>query len=281
MSQLSNKIPHSARVIERVQETPDIFTLSFEFSEPEAHKQYSFEPGQFNMLYLPAVGEIPISISSSLNEFRSSNTFKHTIRNVGRVTAGFAALKVGDSIGVRGPFGTHWPMEKAKNKSLFVLTGGLGCAPAVSAINHVLRHRQDYGHLTIMQGVRHTNDLIWQEQYDAWSKLDDVDVYLAATIHDKNWHGKEGHITELFKGLEVDPQAMAFSCGPEPMMIACANVLLERGLSPDDIFLSLERNMQCGTGHCGHCQLGAKFICGDGPIFSWSKINPLLKVKNL
>jgi sulfhydrogenase subunit gamma (sulfur reductase) len=271
-------LPREAEVVERIEEAPGTFTLGLRFTDAEYNAHYAFAPGQFNMLYLHGVGEVPISVVSDPED---THVLHHTIRRVGRVTEGMARLQVGDRIGVRGPYGRGWPIEQARGRPVLVATGGLGCAPVVSVINYVLKRRADYGPLTILQGVKHSNDLIWRDQYAAWSELPDVAVRLAADVADRQWHGIEGPVTELFDRIVVDPGAAAFVCGPEPMMIASARALVERGIPAPAISVSLERNMQCATGHCGHCQVGAQFVCGDGPVFDWPTAEPLLAVRNL
>lgn len=271
-------LPREAEIVERIQEAPDIFTLGLRFTDADSDEGYAFAPGQFNMLYLPGVGEVPISIVSDPQE---THVLRHTIRSVGRVTRGMAMLAVGDRIGVRGPCGRGWPLELARGRTLFVVTGGLGCAPVMSVINYVLKRREDYGRLVILQGVKHANDLIWRDQYDAWAKLADVEVRLAADVADGQWHGAEGPVTTLFDLVEMDAAGAAFICGPEPMMAASARTLAARGMRPDDIWLSLERNMQCATGQCGHCQLGEHFVCRDGPVLAWRVLEPLLAVRGL
>lgn len=271
-------LPREAEVVERVEETPDTFTLGLRFTDEAYNARYAFVPGQFNMLYLHGVGEVPISIVSDPED---SHVLHHTIRNVGRVTGGLAGLRIGDRIGVRGPFGRGWPVDNAKGHMVLIVTGGLGCAPVVSVINYVLRRRADYGRLMVLQGVKHSSDLIWRDQYEAWSGLPNVEVHLAADVADGKWHGIEGPVTHLFERVDVDVEASAFICGPEPMMVASAAALVEKGVDAKAIWLSLERNMQCATGHCGHCQLGAQFVCRDGPVFDWPTARPLLAAKHL
>jgi sulfhydrogenase subunit gamma (sulfur reductase) len=190
-----SRLPLEAEVIERIQETPSIFTLRLRFTDPEVQHNYRFVPGQFNMLYLYGVGEIPISIVS---DPRDEHILDHTIRNVGRVTAGFAKLQVGERIGVRGPFGRGWPLTEAEGKNVVVITGGLGCAPVVSVIHYVLRRRDRFRRLIIMQGVKHADDLIWREQYQAWAKLPDTQVLLAADQGGPLWPWRVGHVPDLF-----------------------------------------------------------------------------------
>jgi len=275
---MKDLVPRDAEVVERTEEGADIFTLGLRFTDTAHNHGFSFAPGQFNMLYLHGVGEVPISIVSDPED---SRVLHHTIRDVGRVTGGLARLKVGDRVGIRGPFGKGWPLEQARGRSLFIVTGGLGCAPVVSVINYVLKRRDDFGRLVLLQGVKHSNDLIWRTQYDRWCQLPSVEVHLAADVADRQWHGIEGPVTALFDRVTLDGDGVAFICGPEPMMAASARQLVARGTEPRNIWLSLERNMQCATGHCGHCQLGPLFVCQDGPVFDWPTLEPLLGVRNL
>ena len=267
-------LPREAEIVGRTQESPNTFTLELRLTDGQP---YAFEPGQFNMLYLYGCGEVPISI---VDDDEHTGILTHTIRALGRITHGMAALKVGDRIGLRGPYGRGWPMREALGRDVIVVTGGLGCAPSVSIIHHILAHRGDYGHLSILQGVKHTDDLIWRSQYDAWAALPDIEVHLAADEAEPGWEGHVGLVTALFAHLRIDAgRSIAMLCGPEMMMRASAHDLNERGLAEPDIHLSMERNMQCAVGHCGHCQLGAQFVCRDGPVFPWPEIRDLLGVR--
>lgn len=259
--------PLIATVTEVIFESKTIFTLRLQLADLAERAAYKFEPGQFNMLYLFGVGEVPISIVS---DPKDEGVIDHTIRIVGRVTEGLAKLKQGDQIGLRGPFGRGWPLPDAKNKDLLIVTGGLGCAPVVAAINYALKRRDHYRRLSIVQGVKHSNDLIWSERYDRWRQLENVEVFLAADESGPAWPFHKGRITELLDQVTVDSSnALAMICGPEGMMHAAAEKLIGLGVEPAQIFLSLERNMQCAVGHCGHCQFGADFICKDGPVFPY------------
>jgi len=268
-------LPREAEVVERIEESPNTFSLHLRLTDGQP---YSFEPGQFNMLYLHGVGEVPISIVADAAEDDGPNaTLTHTIRALGRVTHGLAALQAGDHIGLRGPYGRGWPMRAALDRDVIVVTGGLGCAPSVSIIHHILGRRERYGKLSILQGVKHTDDLIWRAQYDAWAELPDVQVLLAADVASPGWPGHVGLVTTLFEHLELVPQrSIAMLCGPEIMMRAAAEGLHARGLPAEAIYLSMERNMQCAVGHCGHCQIGGSFVCRDGPVFAWPELRGLL-----
>ena len=277
---------HEAEIVERIQEADGIFTLRLKMVEAGAMARYCaadqrtpycFEPGQFNMVYLYGVGEIPISIVSDPED---DTLLDHTIRVVGRVTRGINNLEQGDRIGLRGPFGRGWPMEQARGKDVVIVTGGLGCAPVVSVINYIMRRREQFNGLSILQGVKHHNDLIWRERYEQWESEKDTQVFLAADVGGRGWPWHVGPVTVLFEKLEVDPEnTIAMMCGPEGMMRAAAGELVKRGVKEESLWLSMERNMQCGVGHCGHCQIGGSFVCKDGPVFNYPEVKELFGVK--
>jgi NAD(P)H-flavin reductase len=267
-------LPFEAEIITRIQEAESVFTWHLRIADDDFRQRYTFQPGQFNMLYLYGVGEVPISIVSSDPQ---SQTLDHTIRVVGRVTQAMARLQPGDRIGLRGPYGRGWPLQEAENGNVTVITGGLGCAPSVSIIRHIMAQRDQYRRLTILQGVKHAEDLIWREQYEAWQRQPDTHVWLAADVASAGWKGHTGLVTSLFDQAKlVADNATAMICGPEVMMRASADALIKRGFEPGNVWLSMERNMQCAVGHCGHCQFGAQFICRDGPVFPYPVIKPLL-----
>lgn len=272
-------LPQEAEIVERIEEARDIFTLRLRFTDPAVHSAYSFAPGQFNMLWLPGVGEIPISIVSDPED---EHMYNHTIRGVGRVSNGLRTLRQGDRLGVRGPYGRGWPMQEAVGRDVVIATGGLGCAPAVSVINYVVRRREQFGRLIIMQGIKHSNDLIWRSSYEQWAELPDTQVLLAAGESGPQWPWAQGNIMVLIDRADFDPEnCTAMLCGPQGMMVAVTDHLMARGVSDDDIWLSMERNMQCAIGHCGHCQIGAKFVCRDGPVFNYAEIADLLSEPGL
>lgn len=270
-------LPHEAEIVERIQESPTIFMLRLRFTDPAQHAQYRFAPGQFNMLYLHGVGEVAISIASDPGDER---LFDHAIRVVGRVTRGLAQLKTGDRIGVRGPYGRGWPLREAEGRDVMIVTGGLGCAPVVSVINYVMRRRDRFGRLVIMQGVKHADDLIWKNRYEQWSQAPDTQVLLAADAGVKLWPWHIGPITGLFGKARIDSaRTVAMMCGPQGMMQVAADHLIRRGVPDGNLWFSMERNMQCAVGHCGHCQYGGRFVCKDGPVFPYPELKALLDVK--
>lgn len=273
-------LPHEAEIVERVIESPSIFTMRLRFVDDTTHNAYEFIPGQFNMVYLPGGGEVAISIVS---DPESKDLYDHTIRIVGRVTKGLAQLKDGDRIGLRGPFGRGWPMEKAKKHNVIVITGGIGCAPTVSVIHYILNRRQDYGRLSILQGVKHTDDFFYRHRFETWRQAENTQVFLAANElgdHYENWH--HGFVTDLLDQVDVDSEhTIAMMCGPEIMMLKSIEKLLQLGMSAENVYLTMERSMHCAVGHCGHCQFGGKFICKDGPVFSFPEVEALLKAKGV
>ena len=273
------RVPAEAQVVQRVQESPNIVTLRLRFTDPALHEAFEFAPGQFNMLYLYGVGEVPISIVSDPSD---SHMFDHTVRAVGRVTHPLSALQAGDRLGIRGPFGRGWPLPAARGRDVLIATGGIGCAPVVSVIHYVMRRREQFGRVVIMQGVKHSADLIWRSQYEAWAREPDTQVLLAADEAGPAWPWSVGQITALLGEAHLDPaRTTAMMCGPEGMMIAVRRELRERGLSDDDIWLTMERSMKCAIGECGHCQFGPNFLCRQGPVFSAAEVGHLLGVRGL
>ena len=275
-STTSSLVPQSAVIMNRVQESPTIFTLEVRLEDEAAQSGFGFTPGQFNMLYLSGVGEVPISIMSDPED--SHHLIGHTIRALGRVTKGLAKLQPGERVGLRGPFGRGWPMDLMRGKDVVVITGGLGCAPVVAVIHYMLRRRSDYGRLTIIQGVKKAEDLIWREQYALWSTLPDTHVMVSSDEGGAFWPGHVGRVTDLFSRITMDAEnTVAVLCGPEGMMRAATQLLLERGLPEASTFLSMERNMQCAVGYCGHCQFGSSFVCRHGPVFAWPQVRDLMQ----
>jgi NAD(P)H-flavin reductase len=262
-------VPMAATIVERLDEAPGIFTLRIAIDTAAQRSAYRFAPGQFNMLGLFGVGEVAISIVSDPQQ---PELIDHTIRVVGRVTRGLAQLVDGDALGVRGPFGRGWPLEEIVGRDVLVVTGGLGCAPVVSVINYILMRRAQFGRLVIVQGVKHAQDLIWRERYAYWRTLPRTEVWLAADVGAPVWPGHVGRVTELFDRIDITPDMAVLLCGPEIMMITAVRQLLARGIATDAIALSMERNMQCGHGLCGHCQIGPHFLCRDGPVFRYPAV---------
>lgn len=278
MSVQNPYLPRAAQIVERVQETPDVFTWKLSLTESRSEFPYRFRHGQFNMLYLFGIGEVAISVMAGDGEF-----LWHTIRAVGRVTRAMMELSAGDFVGLRGPFGSCWPLEKARGRDVVFVTAGLGCAPVTSSIRYVVEHRQDYGRIVIMQSVRHRHENLWEPQYEAWRSVRDTQVLLTASRDKTRWPNWElGRVGVLLDKAEYDKKnCVVMMCGPDAMMYDTAETIASLGVPDEDIYMSLERNMQCGLGHCGHCQLGSAFVCQDGPVFAWPEVAGLMAVKGV
>ena len=272
--------PVPTRLIGVDKETHDTFTLTLEPAAVEGAAITSrFRPGQFSMLYDFGVGELPISISGDPER---PEQLVYTIRSVGPVTTSLVTRSPGDSIGVRGPFGTPWPMTEARGKSVLIVAGGIGLAPLRPAIYHILRHRGDYNRLVILYGARSPRDILFKKELSAWGLLPDTQSLVTVDYGGVSWRGHVGVVTTLFKSIRAQPsETYALLCGPEVMMRFALRELQIRGLPKNQIFLSMERNMKCAAGFCGHCQLGPFFVCKDGPVFSCAAIEPWMDLYEL
>ena len=252
-------------------ETPDTFTLAL---EPTNGGCGRFEPGQFSMLWMFGVGELPISISGDPADLHS---LTYTVRSVGPATHALVSRKVGQSLGVRGPFGTGWPVEAAQDRDVVVVAGGIGLAPLRPMIYHVLRNRGQHRRLVVLYGARSPQDRLFRKELASWAKQKDTQVLSTVDYGGVSWRGRVGVVTSLFKYLRLQPdRTIAMVCGPEIMMRLVARELSARGLARRDLYLSMERNMKCAVGFCGHCQWGPHFICKDGPVFPYDRVAPLL-----
>jgi NAD(P)H-flavin reductase len=270
-------LPHRVRVVSIKAEVPGISTYRLAFDDPAAADSFRFAPGQFNMLYLPGIGEVAISISSDPGE---PGTLLHTIRAAGSVTQAIARLKVGGPLGLRGPFGSSWPMDACRGQDLVIACGGVGLAPLRPAIYQVIRHRSDYGRVILLYGARTPNDLLYADEYDAWREAD-IEAETTVDISDGDWRGNIGVVPVLFYRLRLNAaRTRVLTCGPEIMIRFVIFEALARKVAPERIHLSMERNMNCAIGHCGHCQLGPMFVCKDGPIFTYRQMEPYLHVED-
>jgi NAD(P)H-flavin reductase len=249
-------------------ESHDTFTLTVKPLNGAAPG--GFLPGQFSMLYVFGVGELPISISGDPND---PSKLVYTVRAVGQATHSLVTRAAGDRLGIRGPFGTHWPVEAARGRDLIIVAGGIGLAPLRPVIYHVLANRQDFGRLTLLYGARSPKDLLYRKQLAAWKKAPNTQILTSVDHGGLKWRGQVGVVTKLFRFVRLHPErTSAMVCGPEIMMRFVVRELLSAGLAPADIYLSMERNMKCAVGLCGHCQLGPYFVCKDGPVFSYDSV---------
>lgn len=251
-----------------IRESYDTFSLQLE--PPESAPEFIFEPGQFNMLYVYGVGEVPISISGDPG---NTDILVHTTREVGAVTGAMKRLRAGDTIGVRGPYGRGWPVEEAEGLDALVVAGGIGLAPLRPVIYYLLNHREKFGKVVLLYGTRTPDDLLYRKDLEKWRARFDVETFLTVDRAMGKWHGNVGVVTNLIQRAPFDPQhCMALVCGPEIMMRFTVLNLQNRGIPDNMIFISMERNMKCGIGLCGHCQLGSSFVCKDGPVYRYSDV---------
>jgi len=262
-------LPAVYEVVDSVAETADTVTLSLATSDVPMPIP---APGQFNMLWAPGVGEVPISVAG-----RCGDQLEHTIRSVGAVTGSLSALTSGDQLGVRGPYGRGWNLHDAHGSDVLVVAGGLGLAPLRPVVHEILADRDRYGRVAVIVGARSPDLLLYADEVAAWA--DQLDVRVTVDSAAPGWRGDVGSVMPLLAAVDTRPEReVAFVCGPEIMMRAVASALTERGTSPADIRVSLERNMHCGIGQCGRCQLGPMLLCQSGPVVSWAEATPLLAV---
>lgn len=273
----SSMAPNPYRVRSRVVESADSATLCL---EPLDEVLRTPQPGEFMMLYAFGVGEAAISISGDPTVTDGSIT--HTIRAVGAVSRALHDAQPGAVIGVRGPFGTTWGLQEAAGRDLVMVAGGVGLCPLRPAILGALGGRSRYGKLTLIAGARSREDFVFAAQLEKWSADPQIELHLTVDVPVHGWRGEVGLVTEPLKRLALNPdRTTAFLCGPEPMLRFAAEALLGKGVAAADIRVSLERNMQCGIGTCGHCQLGQLLVCRDGPVVGFDVAQPLMTVREL
>ncbi len=267
-------VPQPFRVRRRRRETADTWTLTL---EPLAGAPISPGPGQFTMVYAFGVGEIPISVSGS-----HDGLLVHTVRAVGAVSAAICNAKQGAVLGVRGPFGTTWPVQDAVGHDVLVIAGGVGLAPLRTAVQTLERSCEDYGEVTLLYGGRSPGDLLFRRELESLRRRGKLNVDVTVDAARPDWAGKVGVVPKLIDGAHFDPETViALVCGPEVMMHFAVTALRERGVDAGQIYLSMERNMRCAVGHCGHCQLGPTLVCRDGAVYSYDTLEPLMGVREL
>ncbi len=270
-------VTHRFKIQRITRETHDSHTLEL---EPAVSKEkFSFRPGQFNMLYAYGIGEVPISISGDPTD---NSKLVHTVRSIGTVSSAICKLKKGSIIGVRGPLGTWWPLDEAKGNDVVIVIGGIGTAPLRGAIYYILAHRESYGQVVVLYGARSPKEFLFPKLFEQWRGRFDLDVHLTVDTAPSGWRGNVGLVTSLIPRASFDPyHTTALVCGPEVMMRFTIQELNKRGVENSDIYVSMERNMKCGIGHCGHCQLGPFFICKDGPVFKFSEIKQFFEKREI
>ncbi len=269
----------SATIANIQTEMEGVATYDLKIRDPQTAANYRFAPGQFNMLYLPGAGEIAISVSDNPV---STESIAHTIRVAGNVTGTLASMQVGQTLGLRGPFGTSWPIANCVGRDIVLVAGGIGLAPLRPVIFTIVEHRRQFGRVHLLYGARSPDTLLYERAFEAWS---DQGINIQTTVDrsDPGWQGNVGVVTMLLEQLTTFDagNTVLMCCGPEVMMRFTIMSALKRGLLPDQIYLSMERNMQCAVGLCGHCQLGPAFVCKDGPVFRYDKIAPFIDIEAL
>lgn len=260
-------VPKKFCVDKVVKEIEDTITL--ELSPMTGSNPFPFSPGQFNMLYCFGVGEVPISISGDPAE---PEILKHTIRMAGAVTKALFQLKSKSFLGVRGPFGNPWPLDQAKGNDVVIMAGGIGLAPLRPLIYSILAQRESFGRVYLLYGSKNHQEILYQKELKKWRARFDMDVEISVDTAKGMWKGNVGVVTTLLSGIKLDPKkTVSMLCGPEIMMRFATRELQQKGLERSSIFISMERNMKCGIGLCGHCQYGPFFVCQDGPVINLEK----------
>lgn len=269
--------PYLYRLKKIRHETYDTFTIELAPAAGEA--TFSFKPGQFNMLYVFGVGEVPISISGDPT---NPGMIVHTTRAVGTVTRAMRKMKAGEVLGVRGPFGTPWPVEQAEGSDIVIVAGGIGLAPLRPSLYYVLANRHKFGKVALLYGTRTPDDLLYRKELESLRARFDLEILVTVDRAATGWHGNVGVVTNLIPKASFDPENVyAMLCGPEIMMRFTVMALQKRGVPTDQIYLTMERNMKCAVGFCGHCQFGPLFVCKDGPVFRYDKIKDFFLTREL
>jgi len=272
-------VPHTVEIRGVTPEIGGVSTYELAFTDPNVAAGYRFRPGQFNMLYMPGTGEAAISMSGDPG---ACDTLAHTVRTAGNVTGALAALRTGSTLGLRGPFGSSWPLAECVGRDVVLVAGGIGLPPLRPLIYQLLARRRQFGRLNLLYGARSPDTRLYTDEYMSWVEQGLI-LHTTVDRSQPGWTGNVGVVPLLLERLHTfDPRsAVLFICGPEVMMRFAAKAAIERGMEPSQIWVSMERNMQCAVGMCGHCQLGPEFICKDGPVFRYDRIAPYLNVEGL
>ena len=269
-------LPSVARVRRRRRDGPQVWTLDI---EPDEAFGTAFAPGQFNMLTVFGVGEAPISVSG---DPAKPGRLVHTIRAVGAVSAALTRLGPGDLVGLRGPFGVGWPMAEAVGRDVVVVAGGPGLAPVRPALYRLLAERGRYGKVVLLYGTRSPDEILFRSELEEWRRRLDIQIEVTVDHAVGDWRGQVGVATTLIPRAHFDPPStIAMVCGPEIMMRFAITALRDAGVAAEAIHLSMERNMKCAIGLCGHCQFGPVFVCKDGPVFRYDRVSRLLGLKEI
>jgi NAD(P)H-flavin reductase len=270
-------LPYPVKIAEIRVETADrnIRTFKFEFLNPEDEESFVYLPGQFSELSVPGQGEIPIGIASSPTE---KGFLLFSVNRVGQVSSYMHNMKAGDVMGVRGPLGHPYPLDKLRGKNILIVAGGFAVTTLRSTIVWLLRpdNRPNYGQISFVYGGRTPGHLLYKEEWSEWDKRDDIDVFVTIDREFPGWEYKVGFVPAVTKEVCPPPEnTAAIICGPPVMIKFTQPVLAEAGYTEDDIIMSLENRMKCGLGICGRCNVGPEYVCKDGPVFTLAQLNQL------
>jgi len=267
-------VPASFEVVEKRHDTADVWTLEL---EADSGERFEFQPGQFTMLAAGGAGEVPISISGDPDQ---PARLVHTVKAVGLATEAICAAEPGQVLSVRGPFGRPWPVDQVDGADVMIAAGGIGLPPLRPAILRLLARRERYGRLLLLYSGRSPDELLFTEELREWSQRG-LEVMVTVDAAGEDWGGHVGVVTRLVRHAKLDPGVVVMSCGPELMMRFLVAALTAEGIGSDRVYVSMERNMQCGIGRCGHCQLGPTLLCRDGPVYRWPEVSPWLAIREL
>ena len=269
-------VPRPFKVRHARRELPGVATLEL---LPVDGPMPRFLAGQFNMLYAFGIGEIAISISGDPSR---DDALIHTVRDVGAVSRAIMRAGAGTMLGVRGPYGTAWPTSVAEGSDVLIVAGGLGLAPLRPAIYEVLANRARYHRVAILYGTRSPSEILFRTELERWRKRLDVEVMVTVDHADASWHGDVGVVPKLVSRAGFDPaETVAMVCGPEVMMRFTAIALIRAGMPAEKVYVSMERNMKCAIGLCGHCQFGPDFVCKDGAVMRYDRIAERLAIREI
>jgi len=268
-------LPDIAIIDDMTEETGDVTTFTLQFKDKKVQEEFDYRPGQFVEVSVFGVGEIPISITSTPSR---PGSLELSIKNVGWVSSALHKFSIGSEIGIRGPFGNGFPYERAFGKNLLFVAGGIGLAPLRSLINFALDNRDRFVNFSILYGARTPSDLVFRKELDLWVERSDVQTLITVDRGDEGWKGNEGVVTTLFpKAVVTSDNTLAFVCGPPVMIPFVIRDLSKLGFSDEAIISTLERHMKCGVGKCGHCCIGDKYVCQDGPVFSYREMKKMVE----
>lgn len=270
-------VPRIVRVAKRTRDLPGHATLELVATDGAPLPRYA--PGQFTMLYVFGVGEIPVSISGDAQD---GSKLVQTVRSVGAVSEAVTQLKRGDMLGLRGPYGTSWPTDELTGQDVVIVAGGLGLAPLRPSIYHLMNHRHRFGKVVLLYGTRSPEEILYRRQLETWRKRFDVQLEVTVDHAGADWHGHVGVVTKLIPRISVDlANTTALVCGPEIMMRFAAAGLHDLGLPEESIWVSIERNMKCAVGLCGHCQVLGMFACKDGAVVRYDRVRRLMGMREI